>query len=251
MMLSCSEHRAPEQTEPAPAETGAHEIHALAQAFVEHLSFERTWDAAPPDATAPRLLGEFDITYYWMARERGESAERDVPIYDKQCQPLATVSQAFAERLALEGTGQLRDGRTLNVAGTCQCNDAPTVCFFMLGRKKRWGVGVAKRPLSPYRSVAVNPETIQIGTKLYIPELDGLTMPGARPYGGFVHDGCVVADDTGGNVDSQQIDLFMALRVHYEAFDRRHRLKRIQVYDGSTRCQEPAAEGIPGHRNAT
>jgi 3D (Asp-Asp-Asp) domain-containing protein len=100
----------------------------------------------------------------------------------------------------------------------------------------RYGVGVAKRPLSPFRSVAVDPVEVPIGTMLYIAELDGLTMPGRGSYGGFVHDGCVLADDRGGGVKGHQIDFFTARRHHYTAFDRRHRLKSVTVYDGKGRC---------------
>ena len=177
-------------------------------------------------------LGSFQFTYYWIAHE-GDAA-RSTQLYDRKCKPVAQVSPAFAERLVREGTGKLRDGRVLNTSGTCNCDNSP--CFFEVPRYARYGVGVAKRPLSPFRSVAVDPAEVPIGAMLYIAELDGKTMPGRGDYGGFVHDGCVIADDRGGGVKGHQIDFFTARRHHYTAFDRRHRLKLVTVYDGKGRC---------------
>lgn len=187
-------------------------------------------------ATARKLLGQFQLTYYWMAHERSARGKRNMRIYDPQCEPLARVSREFAMRLSLEGTGTLRDGRVINVSGPCACDHSP--CFFVLeDEEQRFGVGVLERPLSPFRSVAVDPSFVSIGTKLYIPELDGLTMPGKPPWGGFVHDGCVVADDRGGGVEGKQIDFFMARKPFYQAFHRRHRLTQITVYSGARRCE--------------
>lgn len=187
-------------------------------------------------ATARKLLGQFQLTYYWMAHENGKHRARNMRIYNAQCKPIAQVSRDFAMRLSLEGTGVLRDGRVINVSGPCACEYSP--CFFVLeDENRRFGVGVLERPLSPFRSVAVDPSFVSIGTKLYIPEIDGLTMPGKPPWGGFVHDGCVVADDRGGGVEGKQIDFFMARKPFYQAFQRRHRLTQITVYSGAKRCE--------------
>lgn len=80
---------------------------------------------------------------------------------------------------------------------------------------------------------------------MYIPELDGLRMPGRAPYGGFIHDGCVVADDTGGRIDDTQIDIFFGLKGHYEGFDRRHRIKSVRAYRDHERCTSPDDPDAP------
>lgn len=203
-----------------------------------------------PDVTVPDThLGDFRLTYYWMAKEDKGPTSREVQLYTRRCKPLAKVSKQFATRLAREGTGQLQDGRTINVSGQCNCDYSP--CFFAVSRKRRWGVGVNHRPLSPFRSVAVDPDTIPIGTLLYIPELDGLTMPGSSPWGGFVHDGCVIADDTGGSVAGNQIDLFMGRKRHYQVFDRRHRIKKVTVHEGKGRCEHKGESVARVNRNST
>jgi 3D (Asp-Asp-Asp) domain-containing protein len=130
----------------------------------------------------------------------------------------------------------------LSYSGRCDCPHSP--CFRVARRGHRWGTGVRERPLSPFRSVAVDPARVAIGTVLYIEELDGMAMPGSAPWGGFVHDGCVVADDQGGGIRGRQIDLFAARRSHYSALDRRHRLKKVTVFDGGERCRSLARRRI-------
>ena len=172
-------------------------------------------DEEPEDENAGKLLGNFQFTYYWMAQEKRSKSAKKTPIYNSRCKPIAKVTQSYARRLAMEGTGTLRDGRLVNVSGPCECDRSP--CFFVIKQKeKRWGVGVAERPLSPFRSAAVDTKVVKIGTTLYVPELDGLLMPGVAPWGGFVHDGCLIADDRGGGVKGKQIDFFMARRPYYE-----------------------------------
>lgn len=208
--------------------------------------------AGPAEAGSKEIgqrMGSYALTYYWIAHEKKRRGKRNMRIYDTRCKPIARVSRDFAARLSREGTGKLEDGRVLNVAGPCACDYSP--CFFhVTDEKSRFGVGVLERPLSPFRSVAVDPSYVTIGKRLYIPELDGLPMPGPPPWGGFVHDGCVVADDRGGAVQGQQIDFFMVRRVYYQAFHRRHRFKKITVHDGGKYCREQHENQAPVDRNA-
>jgi 3D (Asp-Asp-Asp) domain-containing protein len=193
--------------------------------------------ASTPVLSEPgRRMGEFKLTYYWMAKERDLEGGPERVLYTaKGCQPVATVTAGFARRLDIEGTGQLRDGRVINRAGPCDCPGLQ--CYFVVAKHKRWGVGVGKKPLSPFRTVAVDPRQVPLGTMLYIPELDGLTMPGREPWGGFVHDGCVLAGDRGAGVEGNQLDFFVAQRVNYALLNHRHRLKKVTVFEGSVRCQ--------------
>jgi 3D (Asp-Asp-Asp) domain-containing protein len=217
----------------------------------EMVSQPRRADPEQPDRGKAdgKLLGRFALTYYWVAHEENWTGRRNTRIYDPDCKPIAKVAEQFAARLAREGTGKLRDDRVVNVAGPCECEYSP--CFFLLhDETRRFGVGVLERPLSPFRSVAVDPSLVTIGARLYIPELDGLPMPGTPPWGGFVHDGCVVADDRGGAVQGRQIDFFMARKVFYQAFHRQHRLKQITVYSGAQRCDGPFEDAVVVDRNS-
>ena len=192
--------------------------------------------------------GTYQLTYYWMAAEGDSPAPRNITLYASNCKPLAKITAEYAKRLLVEGTGRLRNGRTVNVAGACDCPLSP--CFFVVGQDKKWGVGVRYRALSPFRSVAVDPTMVAIGQLLYLPELDGLTMPGVQPWGGFVHDGCVMADDLGGGIKDKQLDFFMGQYNFYDGFFKRHRIQSVTVYDGKTRCKNVGGKVVAVNRNS-
>jgi len=235
-----------EEISPAPEILVAAADIQLAMAEVDLAMIQTEVRDAEPEPK-PKLLGTFHMTYYWMEQEES-SDKKNTAIYTPSCKRIARVNRKFARRLAMEGTGRLEDGRTINVARKCTCKFSP--CFFVAKDDHRWGVGVRSRPLSPFRSIAVDKRKIRYGTRVYIAELDGLTMPGAPPWGGFVHDGCVTADDTGGGVKGRQVDFFAAKRQHYDAFFRRHKLTRVTVYDGAERCKDDRPEPEAANRNS-
>ena len=195
------------------------------------------------------LLGTFRLTRYYVVDESGfkrppkpdvvlaSGVKAGVTLYDDRgCKPITTVSARFAEILDVQGTGKLRDGRVVNVSRACRCGHSP--CYRPVGKAARWGLGATSNPLEPFRTVAVDPEVIPLGTQLYIPELDGLTMPGRAPYGGFVHDGCVVAADVGGGIDGHHIDFFVGRYQYKKVLDARRKMKRVTVHRGDSRCQK-------------
>jgi len=66
-------------------------------------------------------------------------------------------------------------------------------------------------------------------------------MPGRAPYGGWKHDGCVVADDTGGGIRGKQLDLFVGRKSHVDSLSHKggsHAWARhLSVFDGSKICE--------------
>ena len=62
--------------------------------------------------------------------------------------------------------------------------------------------------LMAVRTVAVERERIKMGTVLYIPKLRGETFWNNGEI--FVHDGYVIASDTGGAIEDNHIDMFVA-----------------------------------------
>jgi len=196
-------------------------------------------DGAPVDAQRGEpgeSLGSFELTYYWVASEADYGGPADTELYDPGCSVLATVSSDFADAIALEGTGRLLDGRLLNVAGACGCDRSP--CFAEADADHPWGVGVQDRALVPFRSVAVDRDVIEYGTGLYLPALDGRTMPGESPWGDFAHDGCVVAADTGGAIVGMHVDFFVGLEDAYRDLDGELGLSETEVRDGGERCPD-------------
>jgi 3D (Asp-Asp-Asp) domain-containing protein len=197
-------------------------------------------EVATSDAPHGAELGRYKFTRYYVVDETRYEPSGEVTIYDdRACKPIATGSRDFVRALDMEGTGRLRDGRTINVSADCGCGHSP--CYRTAGADERWGIGARGEPLEPFRTVAVDPDVVPLGTHLYIPELDGLTMPGPAPTGGYVHDGCVVAVDVGGRVRGRQLDFFVGRKVHSDAFDARYELDRVTVYRGGERCEHPGA----------
>ncbi len=147
------------------ASMSGNEVRVFTQAIRDFIRSPDAAPDAPPEVIRPEPLGEFLLTYYWMAEEGTRSEDPELQLFTRSCAPLVRVDAEFADRLALEGTGRLNDGRTLNVSGECECGGF-SPCFFIVGRNKRWGVGVEARPLAPYRSVAVDRDTVPIGTVL-------------------------------------------------------------------------------------
>lgn len=197
-------------------------------------SVDAAIDAPRPPAGDAR--GTFQLTYYWMTAEDDYPGTASEALYGAGCRVLATVTPTFARNLRLEGTGRLHDGRVLNVSGTCSCSSSP--CFAEVDAQHPWGIGVQNRPLVPYRSVAVDRTVVPYGTWLWLPELDGVTVPGDPPWGGFVHDGCVQAVDTGGAITGAHLDWFVGLRASYRTLDADLGLSKAMVFDGGARCGE-------------
>lgn len=224
----------------------------------------------PPKEEPPKPIGDFSITFYYVVSEEEVQAKPAKPkpvtvaandnhaaatidpsdpelasiappdlvtLYEGTCEPIAEVSREFASALALQGTGKLKDGRVLNIWGTCRCDHSP--CFKVTAAQ--WGTGGTGRQLHPFRTVAVDPKMVKLGSLLHVPLLEGRLMPGRAPWGGFVHDGCVVADDVGGGIKGNQLDLFVGRRGWFLGMSGKegsHAWARaVPVYDGTKICE--------------
>lgn len=62
------------------------------------------------------------------------------------------------------------------------------------------------RPLTPFRTIAVDPNVIPLGSVVFIGELRGAAFQ--RDGQILIHDGFLIADDFGGAVEGNHIDLF-------------------------------------------
>ncbi|MCG8417567.1 MAG: 3D domain-containing protein [Proteobacteria bacterium] len=152
----------------------------------------------------------FALRFYWLAMEHRYHNDFDeVDIYTRDGFFLGTYPERFVQALRMEGSGLLADGRIINYAG--RCDYGVGTCFEQLDPNTHpFGRGAGRRPLIPFKTVAVDPQLIPIGEPIYIPEFDGLLMPD-----GTIHDGCVRADDTGGSIKQRKMDFFV---VSYENF---------------------------------
>lgn len=153
----------------------------------------------------------YKLSFYWLTWESEYANEPyDTGIYTREGFYIGRFPRTFVFELKLEGTGILRDGRILNYDGDCPYGIG--TCFRALDPAVQpLGAGGQGRALEPYRSVAIDPRLIPIGTPVYIPELRGL-----RLADGSRHDGCVRADDTGGGIKHRKVDFFVESYAQYK-----------------------------------
>lgn len=198
-------------------------------AFRESGMHEEGWDGAadprdpqgslpqPPPASPPELprtrspaspREAWRNTYYdFPAEERGA---KGVTLYDAACVPIARVTQAFHDKVCVQGSGSLVSGETVSFARRdCACaavcpRTDQHICFEKLDPVRfPHGRGAAGTPITPFRSVAVDVSLVPLGTALFIPAYKGLRRPD-----GTVHDGCFLAEDRGLKVVGRHVDIF-------------------------------------------
>lgn len=92
--------------------------------------------------------------------------------------------------------------------------------------------------LRPFRTIAVDDESIALGSAFYVEELDGLTMPGTAPWGGFTHDGCVVAEASGA-FTGDRIELYTATESFHKDIATAVGAKIIELHGAGERCTPP------------
>lgn len=154
---------------------------------------------APHEAAAMEKIGRARVTYYWLVDE-SDSAYRpssEVAIQDVRGRVIARTSRKFRKHLLLEGSGKLRDGRVINYQRHVR-GDAR----FRVTRHE-YGAAYGKCSLEPYRTIAVDPKYVKLGTRVYIPQFDGTKLPD-----GTVHDGIFMAHDRSASVRGAHIDIF-------------------------------------------
>jgi 3D (Asp-Asp-Asp) domain-containing protein len=157
--------------------------------------------AATVIAAPPRKIGRALVTFYWLIDEtapryRG-NARADLE--DVRGRVIATTSVRFRKDLIREGSGHLRDGRTVAYDRRLHGTNRFRIVH------SEYGVGQLGCALVPYRTVAVDPRFVKLGTTISIPQLKGSRLPD-----GTIHDGIFVANDRG-HFRGSHVDLFIGL----------------------------------------
>jgi len=155
--------------------------------------------AASAFAEPPKKLGRALVTFYWLI---DESAPRyrgspGAVLQDSSGRVIARTSRRFERDLVMEGSGQLRDGRTVAFARKVRGG------YRFRLTSSRYGEGSLGCALTPYRTVAVDPRFVKLGTTIYIPQMKGARLPD-----GTIHDGIFIADDRG-HLRGRHIDIFI------------------------------------------
>jgi 3D (Asp-Asp-Asp) domain-containing protein len=157
--------------------------------------------AIPPGAVK---VGVLKPSFYWVGLETNDGQPKDQKVLDVSGNALVMVSAKFLATLRLEGTGRLMDGRMLNFKARNVFPDGTfEIRYRFCAADAPYGYGFENVPLIPFRSVAIDPKVIPLGSKLFIPEAVGAPLPD-----GTKHDGYFVASDIGDAIQNQRIDVF-------------------------------------------
>lgn len=201
-----------------------------------------------PAFAHPQVLGKFKLTYYFVAQQKHSGGKW--PVYGQGCATvLAWVSKDFHDNLSLEGTGRLLGGSLLNFKERCVCAkpgfNQSRICYQVLDEDRfPWGQGAplpgGAYALRPFRSVAVDPRQIPLGSILYLPEVRGTRGPDGR-----VLEGCVKAVDTGLLIRGRHLDFFAGTQAWMGALRPLVPARRVRVILGEPSCQKPAAYFAP------
>ncbi|ORE05314.1 hypothetical protein BCV72DRAFT_141957 [Rhizopus microsporus var. microsporus] len=120
---------------------------------------------------------------------------------------IAKVSKVTYEKFQMEGTGLLKNGVMVNL-------DHGDDTFLKVDRGDHpYGLGGDDdNSLVPWVSVASN--DVDVGTKLYVKELDGVKLPDGK-----THNGCVRVDDEGWSFGGCQLDFFTLQFTAYQKLE--------------------------------
>jgi 3D (Asp-Asp-Asp) domain-containing protein len=154
--------------------------------------------AATALAAPHEKLGTALVTFYWLIDESA-SRYRGKPtafLEDARGRLIARTTRRFKRDLVLEGSGRLRDGRTVSYDRKVGARNR-----FRL-TTSHYGDGSLGCVLTPYRTVAVDPHFVKLGSTIYIPQMKGARLPD-----GTIHDGIFVADDRG-HFQGRHVDIF-------------------------------------------
>lgn len=191
---------------------------ALNLSWVSH-SRLTTWVElpAPKHLTSPLSLW---ATWYWMPQF--ENTADGIPLLSDKNKPLGPrLAQEDFCTAAVEGTvrvnGHVYNYAALGESAQADCTQhwahmphAPYVRFQR--SSSLFGEG-DDYYLVPYRSIAVDPKRIPIGTVLYIPAARGTEI--SLPDGSkAIHDGYFFAADDGHGIEETHIDVFLGVSNH-------------------------------------
>ncbi|MGZ8868259.1 MAG: 3D domain-containing protein [Thermoanaerobaculia bacterium] len=185
-------------------------------------------------AAAPEKVGRAKVTFYYTLDESAVrfAGKASVDLRGPSGKVIARTTRRFRRALVVQGTGILRDGRTVFYYGKVAGEHR-----FRLTSKSKYGIGSTGCELVPFRTIAANPKFIPPRTKVYIPEMEGARLPD-----GTTHDGMFVVTDRG-HFSGAHVDLFVGIGDSGSRVFSRHGYgsrSRVTIYvDGTTRKCRP------------
>jgi 3D (Asp-Asp-Asp) domain-containing protein len=187
-----------------------------------------------PGSAAPEKVGRAMVTFYYTLDESDlrYAGKASVDLRGPSGKIIARTTRRFRRALVVQGTGILKDGRTVFYYGKVGGEHR-----FRLTSRSKYGIGSTGCELVPFRTIAVDPNFVPHRSKVYIPEMKGARLPD-----GTIHDGMFVATDRG-HFKGARVDLFVGIGYSGSRVFSRHGYgsrSKVTVYvDGTTRKCRP------------
>jgi 3D (Asp-Asp-Asp) domain-containing protein len=142
------------------------------------------------------------VTFYWAVDETEYPDTKSHKLYAADGSLLGAFSSAFIRAFKVEAAAILRDGR--RVSYLKRANRAEVVDRFL---------GCGGHRLTEFKSIAVDPRLIPLGSRVYIPQAENVVVDG-RPISGVFY-----ANDIGSAIKGKHIDVFVGRRQNMTAFN--------------------------------
>ncbi len=172
-------------------------------------------------------------TLYYTALERDYVPGNSAEFRDVSGNILRRGSEEFFQAASIEGSARFVDGQVLNY-------------HQRVGGEVRWmkidaelGLDARGCELVPFRSAAVDPTAVALGTVMLLAETKGMLLPD-----GSAHDGIWIAADTGDSILGDRIDLYTGAGMGSMVVPRRHGIQHLQelafrTTGTTTECNPP------------
>lgn len=146
-----------------------------------------------------KYLGKFKVTFYWIIREGDYNGEKDTPLYLESGKVLGYFPYRFVSAFKKEAAAELKDGKLISYLK--KMNKVRVVREFL---------GYTGYTINPLKSIAVDPECIPLGSKVYIPALTKVVD----------HNGTMFAQDIGSMIKGHDIDIFVGHKENMKLLTR-------------------------------
>lgn len=199
---------------------------ALITAVLVQRTLPRTGLAPEAKCSAPAAaagscgehLPALRATLYYTALEDDYPEGDTAAFRDRDGGVLKRASPQFLSAAEIEGSARFTDGTVLNYASV----DGPDIRWFEVDTP--YGLDARGCELVPFRSAAVDPDVIPLGTLLFIKETVGMVLPG-----GAHHDGIWLASDTGNGIVGDRIDLYLGQGLAQMTIPQTHSIDHLQA----------------------
>ena len=176
---------------------------------------------------------DVQLTWYWRVdHDRLPALDKIYEVKNRAGKVIGHAGQERLKRIWMEGSGLLADGSLINLVDAFEFHNST---YMIVDQEKYpWGLDSMGNALTPLRTIAVDPDIIPLGSKVYIPEFD--QNPNITQL--VSHDGCFVASDTGHDFTEERIDVFSGTHQEYKSIETILQTwnRKVRIYVNHPKC---------------